>query len=611
VGGAEEEPVEVSRSAPIIALVDDLETQYAGTFETQFPPESAPTFAGAADADDFEFPHVKGHMRALDLSALPEGETTYDDADDVPGLVLFDVATLLPDHDVETSGSGCAFGETQMETNQCRRIFTNVGTTRTPITVGNLTTLQPMLGSGFTTDEATTLISRIHAGRLNGTSYEPALGGVDRSTLAVIEPSPVIAEGGNRATVMYFGGLDGMLHAVCADAGPGCPSVGTELWAFLPASELGKVATNTTRIDGSPKVADIFDSNIKAMRTVLVFQTGNQSPSAVYALDITDPTDPEILWEHTTDGAGGTVSMGWVSVLAQIKPVTFVQSALSEATSPNGFVVTALDTDDGDVLWTSDNFVYASSEIPVSGVPGGVTLIPNGSGDQIESILAAGLDGNVWLLSADDGENRIAGGEPLFKMANGSTAIDYRPIGSAPTLYRSLDDPSQLHALVATGGFADWNEKLLEWSPSDAEQFAFGFPISEETVVSFDDLDDLDDIYIELGAGNRAFSSAVVAGNELFITTDSENINSTEFGSASADTGRLYRASLSGEIATSYVVIRSGAAAIDFSMTTNTAIASGGGSVEKEVVDGFSEVGLGTETAPSSVASRRLWLRLR
>ena len=127
-------------------------------------------------------------------------------------------------------------------------------------------------------DQAT-LIQRVLAGddsAIVGIS-SPALGGVDRSTVAVIPSSTLV--NGTRQTMAYFGATDGMLHAVCVSVGGNCDVIGRELWAYLPRTELGLVRYNKARIDGSPRVMDVFGDftgtgAAKRWRTVLVFQTG-------------------------------------------------------------------------------------------------------------------------------------------------------------------------------------------------------------------------------------------------------------------------------------------------------------------------------------------------
>src|SRR3569623_2780594 len=87
------------------------------------------------------------------------------------------------------------------------------------------------------------------------------LGGGYRSTVAVIGPSTG-AGSGTRPTIAYFGGADGMLHAVCASIdGTICTSshgLGTELWAFLPEVQLPLLASNAQRVAGSPHVVDVI-----------------------------------------------------------------------------------------------------------------------------------------------------------------------------------------------------------------------------------------------------------------------------------------------------------------------------------------------------------------
>ena len=69
-----------------------------------------------------------------------------------------------------------------------------------------------------------TFIQRIIAGsEASAGVFVPKLGGVDRSTVAIISTS--LVAGAGRPKVVYFGASDGMLHAVCGSevANTGCP----------------------------------------------------------------------------------------------------------------------------------------------------------------------------------------------------------------------------------------------------------------------------------------------------------------------------------------------------------------------------------------------------
>ncbi len=110
-----------------------------------------------------------------------------------------------------------------------------------------------------------------------------------------------IVNAGRRAMV-YIGGNDGMLHAFEA-------ATGAELWAFVPRTvmprlfrlaEAAYASQHEFFVDGSPTVADALVGG--SWRTVLIggFQAGGRG---YYALDVTDPANPTVLWEICTDSS--------------------------------------------------------------------------------------------------------------------------------------------------------------------------------------------------------------------------------------------------------------------------------------------------------------------
>ena len=100
-----------------------------------------------------------------------------------------------------------------------------------------------------------------------------------------------------------------MMHAVCASTGGGCDQIGRELWAYIPRTMLPDMRQSTARVDGSPHVIDAygdFDNNgSNAWHTILIFHTGSgphddgQRGPAVYAIDVTTPNNPKVLWEYS------------------------------------------------------------------------------------------------------------------------------------------------------------------------------------------------------------------------------------------------------------------------------------------------------------------------
>ena len=204
------------------------------------------------------------------------------------------------------------------------------------------------------------------------------LGGLVRSTAAVVPPSPMISaecSSGtcSRPTVAYVGGYDGQLHAIYVSGGANYkapnqvmhypnppantafatpfpttgftpPAAGTELWSFLPSSQLPFLALNAARVDASVLVQDVFadfvGSGRREWHTVLVTSAGPDSRE-LFALDITDPLRPVILWDvvGSTRRTGGTT------------PRMAAVSQLNDTALPTHFKVNKWDGDSSATLY--------------------------------------------------------------------------------------------------------------------------------------------------------------------------------------------------------------------------------------------------------------------
>jgi len=126
-----------------------------------------------------------------------------------------------------------------------------------------------------------------------------------------------------RDTMIYVGANDGSLHAFDL-------TTGEEKWAFVPENLQSKLelATDSTYdmcsddychqyfVNGSPKVADIYDTSATEWKTILVVGE-REGGEAYFALDVTsgkafDATSPdepsEFLWEFTDTELGETWS---------------------------------------------------------------------------------------------------------------------------------------------------------------------------------------------------------------------------------------------------------------------------------------------------------------
>lgn len=109
----------------------------------------------------------------------------------------------------------------------------------------------------------------------------------------------------NREPVVYVGANDGMLHAFTAGKAPNVAAGGRELWAFIPSRVIPNLARMTVPeyqfvpfVNNTPAIHDVYFND--AWHTVLVGTLG-LGGQGVYAIDITDPASPSVLWEFTDE----------------------------------------------------------------------------------------------------------------------------------------------------------------------------------------------------------------------------------------------------------------------------------------------------------------------
>ncbi|HEY5924912.1 MAG TPA: hypothetical protein VIV11_24695 [Kofleriaceae bacterium] len=641
---------EVARSSPIIFENEDAEVHvYQGTYTHYNPVPSIPKATTASGLARFTFPYTLGHLRAIPIGSFgacsgigcDTGNGSRTAINALTGAV-FDAANGIP----AVTAAGCA----NYFNGSCRTVFTTHETGRVPthvkMTTGDVNskpgtavaTLGETLASNLTTTEQQTLISRILAGRKDAfNNWVPKLGGVDRSTPAVIEPSPIAGSLG-RPTMVYFGATDGMLHAVCASTGGGCDQVGRELWAYIPRTVLADLRQSTARVDGSPHVIDAFgdfDNNgTAAWHTILIFHTGTGRMTAdnvvpaVYAIDVTTPNNPRVLWEYAVPdvGARGTYDMGvglnlsagTVTISSAKKTVAYMQTT-NGGTGGAASVITAIDVETGAELWQFGDLYPTSGgnsgrnsaheAAPSSGIPGGAVGLDTTGTGKITKVVYGTLYGDVFVRSADTGAptngSSSTAANPLLRIST-----DYKPIGVPPAIYQL---GSTQYAVFATGGYADSQATLWRGENEATLPTQMVFAVSTGHTggtITEADSTGLVPVKFDLGPGEGGFAQVTIIGGEIFATTDSTNVNLYDFGTSGAPTGKVYRydfgAATPAQGAT--MVIASGAGSI-FNHGT-TLINASGKYGERLTGDAISTTGAAVDPmATTNKLKRALWLR--
>jgi type IV pilus assembly protein PilY1 len=143
---------------------------------------------------------------------------------------------------------------------------------------------------------------------------------------------------GSRAGAVYVGSNDGMVHAFDG-------TTGVELWAYVPSMMLPKLYALADKnyatkhqffVDNSPETGDICPNAPASTCTGAQWKTilvggFNRGGNGYYALDITNPASPKLLWEFTDANMGYSYSNPQITKLADGTWVVMVASGYNNA----------------------------------------------------------------------------------------------------------------------------------------------------------------------------------------------------------------------------------------------------------------------------------------
>jgi len=203
-----------------------------------------------------------------------------------------------------------------------------------------------------------------------------------------------------RKKVVYVAANDGMLHAFSADVADG----GAELWAYVPTfvmSNLYKLAdTNYGAlhqyyVDGAPVVADIKVGS--TWKTILVGGL-NDGGKGYYALDITDPGSPKLLWEFSDTNLGLSFGNPVVTKRADGTWVVAFASGYNNADGLGHLYI--VDANSGTKLL--DVATTAGSPTNPSGLSKINGWIEDATNNTSTRFYGGDLLGNVWRFDVDN-----------------------------------------------------------------------------------------------------------------------------------------------------------------------------------------------------------------
>lgn len=284
-----------------------------------------------------------------------------------------------------------------------------------------------------------------------------------------------------RQAMLYIAANDGMLHAFNAnpDAAAGG---GGEVWAYVPRmimSNLYQLANDNYSnnhhffVDGTPETMDVYIGG--AWKTILVGGL-NKGGRGYYALDITNPNNPAMLWETCSDSTLCTNSdtdlgYSYGNPVITKRPsdgkwVVLVSSGHNNVSPGTGKAfLFVLDAADGSILTKIDTNFGSTSD------PAGLSMIsgwsnnPNTDNKALR-VYGGDLYGNLWRF--DLTTNSVI---KLAELKDGSS--NTQPVTTRPEL--GICGTSTEMVFVGTGRYLGLNDAL------DTSQQSF-YALKDSTV---------------------------------------------------------------------------------------------------------------------------------
>ncbi len=360
--------------------------------------------------------------------------------------------------------------------------------------VGTASTLQSSLGAASVA-EAQELIAFARGLDVNDEDgdldFTEARSWIQGDTLHS-RPMPINfgASGGysnsNQRIYIAYGANDGFMRMIRNTTVGGSQS-GEEIWAFMPQSVMGELATlkpnaagsgHPYLVDGTPSlyVEDRYiDPALVGSQDVYMYFGLRRGGKAYYALDITTPESPDLLWTIDKSGdfseLGMTFSNPEVGLMpdgADERPIVMFSGGYdtNKDTRPGvgtadteGNAIYVVDGEDGTLIWKavgsglagSDTFVHAGL---VDSIPSSLTAIDTNGDGFTDRIYTGDSGGKVWRVDmhGEDTSNwKITLLANLGRHYSASQANDRR-FFHRPDVVQSKDSSGPFDAVVLGSG---------------------------------------------------------------------------------------------------------------------------------------------------------------
>jgi hypothetical protein len=283
-------------------------------------------------------------------------------------------------------------------------------------------------------------------------------------------------------------------------------------------------------------------------------------------------------------------------------------------TGGGGNVVTAINMETGTPLW-QQGYVFTTSlrsggtSVPPStGIPGGAVAVDKTGQGFVTDVVFGTLYGDLWDVSPTTGASVDGANKPLFRFST-----DHHSIGASPAIYSNAGTQ---YAVITSGGYVDTYPNNTTWTASGNVNYALAVwlntPVSDATISENKTGSDIA-FKLSFGTGEASYAQATVIGNQVFITTDTANVNDATSSSAyglTGATGHVYEYNLTSKTSAT-TIIEGGASSV--ARSGNSVYA--GASDATQALGGSSNAITTTATSVDPMAAgkvtRKLWLRTK
>ncbi len=516
----------------------------------------------------FYFPGFQGHLRAYDVTAMTLTDSSYSVLRTVtrPDLGAPSGRQIIPE------GVSILWDAGELLNSRAasdRTIYTatpvDSDLTRIEFTVANVGTLGPLLLDFNNDNEG--LINFI---RGEGRAWK--LGDSNHSNPIVVGPpddDPNLKGAGydtfattweNRPKVIFVGANDGMIH--CFDA-----VTGEEKWSYIPYNLLptlrdmwavdevtgARYFIREEYVDGSPVAEDVYidadGDSMKEWVTILICGQGPGTGSVIggginyyNALDITDPDNPQPLWEFTDDRLGETWSVpeiGKITVSGADTWVAFTGSGYDNSTDfEAGNVFYVVDLETGDDFWSfeaPDIDTSASFTNIANAFPGSPSIIDIDQDGYTDRVYVGDLDGRVWKVdvSYDYLDPTSWTQELLYTDSNNYPVISNTAVWLSPSMTTPVprlyfgtggDDSAPSDATYSFVALLDGDVPEVEWY------------IGDSAILGLDAAKDVGNMDV----GDKVWADPKVSDHIVYFSSFAGSIESVDPCENIAGAGKLY-----------------------------------------------------------------------